>query len=236
MQLEVVDSGIGMTEEQIAGLFKPFSQVDSSTTRKHGGTGLGLAISKRLAEKLGGDISVASAAGEGSTFTVTVATGPLDGVKLIDKPTEAQFPIDSDAKPAASRAQLDCRVLLAEDGPDHQRLIAFLLKKAGAEVVVADNGQIACDLALAARDERASFDVILMDMQMPVMGGYEATGKLREAGHTGPIIALTAHAMSTDRAKCLDAGCDDYATKPIDHKKLVSMVAEYASRQELHKV
>ena len=233
LQLEVADSGIGMTEEQIAELFKPFSQVDSSTTRKHGGTGLGLAISKRLAEKLGGDISVTSAAGGGSTFTVTVATGPLDGVKLIDKPTEAQFPIDSDAKPAASRAQLDCRVLLAEDGPDNQRLITFLLKKAGADVVVADNGQIAYDLALAARDERTPFDVILMDMQMPVMDGYEATGKLREAGHTGPIIALTAHAMSTDRGKCVDAGCDDYLAKPIDHEKLISLVAEYASCQEL---
>jgi signal transduction histidine kinase len=234
MQFEVVDSGVGMTEEQTAKLFKPFSQLDSSTTRKHGGTGLGLTISKRLADKLGGDITVRSTPGEGSTFTVTVATGPLDGMKLLDKPTEAQLPPDPVEKPAAPNAKLDCRVLLAEDGPDNRQLIAFLLKQVGAEVVVAVNGQIACDLALAARDEGIPFDVILMDMQMPVMDGYDAAAKLREAAYTGPIIALTAHAMSTDRDKCLNAGCDDYMTKPIDHKKLVSLVAEYASHQELH--
>ncbi len=235
MQFEVVDSGIGMTEEQIARLFNPFQQADTSTTRKFGGTGLGLTICKRLAGKLGGDIDAKSTAGKGSTFTVTVGTGPLDGVKLLDCPSEAQLPTHSDRKPAAAKIKLDCRVLLAEDGPDNQRLIAFLLKKAGAEVVVADNGRIAYDLALTARDEGTPFDVILMDMQMPVMSGYEATAKLRKAGYTGSIIALTAHAMSTDRGKCLDAGCNDYTTKPIDHKKLISVVAEYASGQGQHK-
>ncbi len=194
-----------------------------------------MAISKRLAGNLGGDITVQSTLGEGSTFSVTVATGPLDGVGLLDSPTEAQVSTDPDKNPAATKAKLDCRVLLAEDGPDNQRLIAFLLKKAGAEVTVAENGQIAHDLTLAARDEGTPFDVILMDMHMPVMDGYDATGKLREAGYTGPIIALTAHAMKTDRDKCLDAGCDDYMAKPIDRKKLISVVAEYSSRQELHK-
>ena len=230
MQFEVVDSGIGMTEEQITRLFKPFSQVDSSTTRTHGGTGLGLAISKRLAEKLDGDINVRSRPGEGTTFILTVGTGPLDGVKLLDNPTEAEVSMDPEKKPAAPETKLDCRVLLAEDDPDNQRLIAFLLKKAGAEVVVADNGRIAHDLALAARDEGSPFDVILMDMQMPVMDGYDATGKLREAGYSGPIIALTAHAMSTDRDKCLHAGCDDYMTKPIDRQKLVALTGHYADK------
>jgi len=234
MQFEVVDSGIGMTEEQIASLFKPFQQADTSTTRRFGGTGLGLTISKRLASKLGGDIAVTSTLGEGSTFTVTVGTGPLDGVELLDIPSETQLPTNSDKKPAVAKAKLDCRVLLAEDGPDNQRLIAFLLKKAGAEVTVADNGQIAHDLALAARNDGTPFEVILMDMQMPVMDGYDATRKLREAAFTGPIIALTAHAMSTDRGKCLNAGCDDYMAKPIDRDKLISVVADYASRQELH--
>ncbi len=232
MQFDVVDSGIGMTEEQIGELFKPFSQVDTSATRKHGGTGLGLTISKRLAEGLGGDIAVTSAPGEGSTFTVTVTAGPLDGVRLLDNPTEAQITRVPDTGRTTSTTKLDCRVLLAEDGPDNQRLIAFLLKKAGAEVAVAENGLVARDLALAARDEGTSFDVVLMDMQMPVMDGYEATTKLREAGYTGPIVALTAHAMSTDRDKCLAAGCDGYMTKPIDRKKLISLVGEYASRRK----
>jgi PAS domain S-box-containing protein len=235
MQFEVADSGVGMTEEQIANLFQPFQQADTSTTRKFGGTGLGLTISRRLAEKLGGDITVKSTLGQGSTFTVTVGTGPLDGVKLLDYPTEAQLPADFDKKPAAPKIKLDCRVLLAEDGPDNQRLISFLLKKAGAEVTVAENGQIARDLALAARNDGNPFAVILMDMQMPLMDGYEATEELREAGYTGPIIALTAHAMSTDRDKCLAAGCDDYTTKPIDRERLISMVAQYASKEESYR-
>ncbi|MBN2477434.1 MAG: response regulator [Pirellulales bacterium] len=233
MQFEVVDTGIGMTQEQIAKLFKPFSQADSSTTRKFGGTGLGLAISKRLAEALGGDIIVRSTPGQSSTFTVTVGTGPLNGVKMLDTPTEAHTSAAPGRGVNAPEANLDCRVLLAEDGPDNQRLISFLLKSAGAEVTVAENGQVACDLALEARGERPPFDVILMDMQMPVMDGYTATSRLRDAGYTGPIIALTAHAMSTDRDKCLHAGCDDYLVKPIDHKKLISVVAEHASRQKL---
>ena len=236
MQFDVVDSGIGMNQEQIAGLFKPFQQADASTTRKHGGTGLGLSISKRLANMLGGDITVKSTFGKGSTFSVTIGTGSLEDVELLDNPTEAEISADSAKKPAAAKTKLDCRVLLAEDGPDNQRLIAFLLKKAGAEVVVAQNGQIAHDLALAARDEGNPFDVILMDMQMPVMDGYQATGKLRQAGYAGPIIALTAHAMSTDRKKCLEAGCTDYTTKPVERKKLISMVAQYAHREEPHEV
>jgi CheY-like chemotaxis protein len=241
MQFEVLDSGIGMTGQQIARLFKPFHQADTSTTRNFGGTGLGLAISKRLAEKLGGDITVQSTPGEGTTFLVTVGIGPLDGVKLLDNPTEAQAAMAPDRRPSISSNKpisnntLDCRVLLAEDGPDNQRLISFLLRKAGAQVDLAENGLIAHDLALAARDEKLPFDVILMDMQMPVMDGYEATAKLREAEYQGPIIALTAHAMNADRDKCLAAGCDDYATKPVNREKLISLIAQYTSAEESHK-
>jgi CheY-like chemotaxis protein len=117
------------------------------------------------------------------------------------------------------------RILLAEDGPDNQRLITVILQKAGAEVTVAANGQIACDLALAARNMGTPFDVVLMDMQMPILDGYEATRKLRAAGYAGPIIALTAHAMKSDRNKCVEAGCDDYTTKPIDRAHMISLIA-----------
>jgi PAS domain S-box-containing protein len=232
LQVEVIDSGIGMPEEQTPQLFEPFSQIDSSTTRQHGGTGLGLAISKRLAERLGGDIAVKSVLGAGSTFAVTVTTGPLDDIEMHRAPSQSLRSPNSSETADSSHVAIDCRVLLAEDGPDNQRLITFLLKKAGVDVVVADNGQIAYDLALEARDEGASFDVILMDMQMPVMDGYEATSGLRKAGYTGPIIAVTAHAMSTDRDKCLRNGCDDYMAKPIDREHLLTLVAEYASREK----
>ena len=231
MQFEVIDSGIGITNSQMATLFKPFSQADGSTTRLYGGTGLGLAISKRLANELGGDVTVQSSSGEGSNFTITIATGPVDRSRLIDASSEALLPVEPRATPNAVDITLSCRVLLVEDGIDNQRLISFVLKKAGAQVVVAENGLIGCDLALSAIDEGAPFDVILMDMQMPVMDGYEATTKLRDAGYDRPIVALTAHAMSGDRDKCLNAGCDDYSTKPINRQELLTLIDELASPQ-----
>ena len=227
MQFEIIDSGIGISEQQIDRLFKPFSQADTSTTRKFGGSGLGLTLSKRLAEMLGGEISVRSTVGKGSTFTVTVATGPLDGVKLLDNPDQAEFHAEPACEPTPRKATaVDGRVLLVEDGPDSQRIIAFMLKKSGADVTLADNGQVACELALTAMAEGRPFDVILMDMQMPVMDGYDATKKLRAEGYTWPIIALTAHAMTGDREKCLECGCDDYIIKPLVREKLITLVAE----------
>lgn len=123
--------------------------------------------------------------------------------------------------------RLEAKVLLAEDNPDVQRLHLALLRKAGADVVAADNGQIAVELAMAARDAGEPFDVILMDIQMPVTDGYEATRRLRAAGYTGPIIAVTAYAMENDRQLCLDAGCDDYLSKPVDRGALLAAVARY---------
>ncbi|WP_298869352.1 ATP-binding protein [uncultured Gimesia sp.] len=230
IQFDVIDSGIGIAEESIEKLFLPFVQEDNSVTRKFGGTGLGLTICNRLAKLLGGKIAVSSAIGEGSTFSITIQTGALDGIRLLENGTtivtetlnppkipETEFPLQNQ------------RILLTEDGPDNQRLISFILKKAGAIVTLADNGQISFELATKAMQEGVPFDAILMDMQMPVLDGYGATRQLRDADFHGPIIALTAHAMSGDRQKCLDAGCDDYLTKPVDRKKLVEVIASYVS-------
>ena len=238
IEFDVVDTGVGMTDEQAARLFKPFSQADASTTRKFGGTGLGLAISKRLGEALGGDVQlVESKPGVGSRFRLTVATGSLDGVRMLECPAESHRVLpEAQAEAAPEVGPLDCRILLAEDGPDNQRLITHVLKKAGAEVTVVENGQLAVDAALAAthgrreKDPERPFDVILMDMQMPVMDGYTATSTLREQGYTGPIIALTAHAMASDRQKCVDSGCDDYASKPIDRRKLIETIRHYVAK------
>ncbi|MCH7490894.1 MAG: response regulator [Gemmatimonadetes bacterium] len=233
IQFDIVDTGIGVTEEQAARLFQPFAQADTSTTRRFGGTGLGLAISDRLAKLLGGDITVQSKPGHGSRFRVRIATGPLDGLKMIEDPIRdiAATP-DVPSLPQSIAGMLNCRILLAEDAPDNQRLISLVLNKAGANVTVKENGKLALDAALAARDEGHPFNVILMDMQMPVMDGYQATGQLRQKGYTGPIIALTAHALGGDREKCIKAGCDDYATKPIDRAKLIETMQRYSAPKE----
>ncbi|PHS03364.1 MAG: hypothetical protein COA78_17840 [Blastopirellula sp.] len=231
LQIDVIDTGIGIDESNIDKLFSPFTQADSSTTRNYGGTGLGLSISKRLAELLGGDICVSSEKEVGSVFTVSIATGDLEQVRLLresNEVIEGNVQRESDAIPVTVLSNV--HVLLVEDGPDNQRLIKYTLKKSGAQVTIAENGQEAIDIILAVNQRGESFDVILMDMQMPVLDGYEATRQLREQGYQGSIIALTAHAMADDRQKCIDAGCDDYTTKPIDREVLLTTVAQYAQQ------
>jgi PAS domain S-box-containing protein len=227
MRFEVVDSGIGMTAEQMQRLFQPFMQADNSTTRRFGGTGLGLTISRKLAQSLGGDISVESAPGQGSIFAVTVAAGSLAGVKMHSNFTESLSDSDALVSPVTpTRTLLNGRILLAEDGHDNQALLGAYLRKAGAEVTVAENGRIACQKvadAMGAKDE-PGFDLVLMDMQMPELDGYGATSKLRSMGYRGPIIALTANAMATDRAKCLQAGCTDYMSKPVKREDFLRTV------------
>ncbi len=226
MFFRVIDNGIGISPEQMERIFKPFSQADSSTTREHGGTGLGLAITERIAELLGGAVSVASEPGKGSTFTLTLATGPLKGAPTISRLNTSAF---AETSPRELRRggsdTIEGRVLLVEDGPDNQRLLAFVLKKAGAEVCLAENGKEGVEAALSAWKKGSPFDLILMDMQMPVMDGYAATAFLRNEGYSGQIVALTAHAMEGEINKCLAAGCDAYLTKPIDAQTFIPEVA-----------
>jgi ammonium transporter, Amt family len=238
LECKIIDTGVGMSEEQVKRLFEPFTQGDTSTNRKYVGMGLGLALSKRLAGMLGGDIAFSSEKGKGSTFVITVGTGSLDGVSMLQT-SDFQEPEPSSLNaPSASPGtqQISGRILLVEDGLDNQRLLALILRKAGAKVTVVNNGKEALEKVTAERKlceangaQTAPFDVILMDMQMPEMDGYEATWRLREMGYTAPIIALTAHAMSDDREKCLGAGCDEYLTKPIDRDALFAAIARYMS-------
>ena len=223
--LDVIDTGLGMTEDQVNNLFQPFMQADNSTTRKFGGTGLGLTISKRFSEMLGGSLCVAKTeAGVGTTFRVVLPT-PSSDAEMVSFTIPLKRKVEHVKSNDLSLYDLTgFRILLAEDGPDNQRLISHVLKKAGAEVVVKENGQLALDAAMESRKAGDGFDVILMDMQMPVMDGYLATSELRKRGYAGAVIALTANAMSGDRDKCLAAGCDDYGSKPIDRKKLCGQI------------
>jgi PAS domain S-box-containing protein len=234
LEFDVVDTGIGLGPDQLARLFEPFTQGDSSTSRQFSGTGLGLSISKRLADMLEGTIEVESQLGRGSRFRVTLPAGPLAGVRLIerldDERPASKPPAAAPAPPKAEKLPPGCRILLAEDGPDNQRLISYLLRCAGAEVTLAENGRIACDLALATMEAGKPFDVVLMDMQMPVLDGYAATRCLRAAGYEGSIVALTAHTMRRDREQCLAAGCDDYAAKPINRDVLFDVIRKYVGR------
>ncbi|MCA9258252.1 MAG: PAS domain S-box protein [Planctomycetales bacterium] len=225
----VRDSGIGMTDDQVAKIFQPFGQADSSTTRKYGGTGLGLTITKRIADRLGGDVTVSSVPGKGSEFTLSVSTGSLEGVQHTSSLTEGAACHLSHSRQSKT-GSLAGRVLLVEDGPDNRRLISFLLQKAGLEPSTAENGQLGSDAALEAWRQGAPYDLVLMDMQMPVMDGYTAAALLRREGYPGPIIALTAHAMSGDAEKCLVAGCDAYLTKPIDVKTFHATLREQLQR------
>jgi PAS domain S-box-containing protein len=221
LELEVRDTGIGMTAEQIAGLFRPFAQADESTTRRFGGTGLGLAISRKLAQAMGGDVKVESRLGEGSVFTLVVAAQAVDSSEVVNNLSE--IPARTIGQPNDSSIQssgVHGRVLLAEDGQDNQTLISTILHKAGAEVDIVVNGCQAVEAVESAQRARRPYDIILMDMQMPEMDGYQAASKLRRMGIHTPIVALTAHAMASDRQKCLDSGCSEYVAKPIQRQAL----------------
>jgi CheY-like chemotaxis protein len=228
MEFAVSDTGIGIPPEKMQELFQPFTQADASASRRYGGTGLGLAVSQRLAKALGGNITVASELGQGSTFTLTIDAGSPEGVY---KPPASQAAMKSE-QPVSSRSgpPLGGRLLLVEDEPDIQRIIGLLLRKTSLEVQVAGSGPTACDMAAKSKAEGRPYDLILMDIQMPGMNGYETTRALRRDGWRGPIVALTAHAMVGDREKCLAAGCDDYIAKPGIAAGLSDLLARHLCR------
>ncbi len=234
LRFDVVDSGIGMTREELERLFQAFTQVDQSSTRRFGGSGLGLVISQRFARMLGGDVCVVhSKPGAGTRFRATIATGSLDGVAMIHDGKDAPrvFPSSTKSIPASPKLP-PCKLLYAEDGPDNQRLISHILRVAGADVTVVENGQLAVDLVRERIGSANQFDFIFMDMQMPVLDGYSATGAIRQLGFEKPIVALTAHAMAGDREKCLACGCDMYMTKPVKRDHLIGVVRQFLSQAE----
>jgi signal transduction histidine kinase/DNA-binding response OmpR family regulator/HPt (histidine-containing phosphotransfer) domain-containing protein len=223
IKFEVIDTGIGLTSEQLSRMFVPFTQADGSTARRFGGTGLGLSISRRLARILGGEISATSTFGQGSTFIVKL---PFSNPPQLDWITDPTTEADCELAPDPSiNIRLVGNILLVEDGPDNQLLISRLLEKSGACVEIAENGVEA--LAYIARNDRPKIHAILMDMQMPVMDGFEATRRLREMGIKMPIIALTANAMGHDQEQCLKVGCNHFTTKPLKRLELLSILAQY---------
>ncbi|HWA98862.1 MAG TPA: PAS domain S-box protein, partial [Pirellulales bacterium] len=217
--IRVIDTGIGIPADKMETIFDPFTQADSSITRQYGGTGLGLAISRRLAASLGGSISVRSAVGEGTVFTIEIATGPLDQVPMWDSVDE-QTHVDSGPLPTPTMPVLDHDILVVDDTDTNRKLIRLTLGRTGARISEARNGQEAVDQVLAK-----PFHLVLMDMQMPVMDGYTATQRLRASGVTIPIVAVTANAMKGDEARCRAAGCTGYLPKPVDQDQLLLTVA-----------
>jgi PAS domain S-box-containing protein len=220
MAVDVIDSGIGIAADKLDTMFDPFVQADSSVTRRFGGTGLGLTISRRFARALQGDIVVASELGKGSTFTMTVETGPLENVRMLDTPELAsQNPVhavDDDTRWSFPPA----RVLVVDDGAENRELLRLVLGDVGLVIREAENGQVALERARAER-----FDVVLMDMQMPVMDGFTATRQLRAEGAAMPILALTANAMKGAEKEVMAAGCSGFVTKPVDIDRLMQTLA-----------
>jgi CheY-like chemotaxis protein len=180
---------------------------------------------------MGGGITVESTPGDGSRFSMTVAVGAVAGARLLATPADLGSPKEpgSLTRGKGVARRLTGRVLLAEDGIDNQRLIATILRRAGAEVTVVENGLQAAEAAINAENAATPFGLIFMDMQMPVLDGYSAASRLRAEGYRGPIVALTAHAMASDRDRCIRAGCDDYMTKPIDRNLLVETAHAWLS-------
>jgi len=239
--VSVSDTGIGINTKQLQSVFKPFSQSDPTSTREYGGIGIGLAVARQAAEILNGTISVESEIGEGTTFTFTfpgqiTEPAPQEGSITQSSMMLQEIKSMKDVKPTQSSTLLasgvlsslgGCRILVVDDTRVNQAVIVNQMEKLGAIVETADNGQIGIEKIKEAETRDKPFDVILMDMQMPVLDGYDATRHLRANGYSKPIIAVTAHALPEDREKTLEAGCDDHITKPVNFAQLTGMIKAF---------
>ncbi|MDR0520757.1 MAG: response regulator [Planctomycetaceae bacterium] len=249
LRIDVIDTGPGMSESVVKKLFQPFTHTGEPDFRKHRGSGLGLSIAMRLATLMDGTITVESTPGQGSRFSLLLnvycpqgdssvlaertlqskqdGRTAYDGSQLqagldIRMPKKHDTPMPSNQKPLAH-----ARILVVEDMAVNQVVMSTLLREAGAKVEIADNGAHGVQKIMQDADSGLFFDVILMDMQMPVMDGYEATAFLRKQRYDRPIIAVTAHALTGDREKTLQAGCNDYIAKPVDNQTLIDTVKKY---------
>lgn len=236
--IDVLDTGSGVAPEHVPDLFEPFMQADHAMTRQHGGAGLGLPVSRRIARLMEGDVTLAwTSVGKGSCFRIEL---PLVAAVA---PAGAELgPTSTPATSTSPALKLSGRILLAEDGVDNQRLISLHLRKAGAQVDIAENGRIALEMLDRAVEAGTPYGMLLTDMQMPEMDGYTLARTLRTRGEGTPphiaaygrslaVVALTAHAMAEDRDKCLAAGCDDYSTKPIDKARLIAICGSWIGKQ-----
>ena len=223
LAIEVADTGPGISPADQARIFEPFSQKDTSTTRRFGGTGLGLTISRRLVRLMGGELMLVSTPGEGSSFTIVIEGGDIAAAQ---RSYAAEGQDQSHARRNAHDAMAG-QVLVAEDGPDNRKLIGLMLRRLGLTASFVENGAAACEVIENCPASVGAFDLVLMDLQMPVVDGYEATRRLRANGFAEPVIALTADAMEGTRERALEAGCVDFLTKPIAFDKLASVLQQH---------
>jgi CheY-like chemotaxis protein len=223
LHFSVADTGIGLTSEQMTQLFKPFSQAEVGTTRRYGGTGLGLSISRQLIEKLGGAITISSQPDIGSTFSFYIKTGDLRNTRWISNIPEQPLPF---TEKELNAGNFKGKVLIADDAADNRDLLKFTLRKTNLELTLVENGEEALKASMAE-----NFDLILLDMQMPLMDGYTAAREIRKNGITVPIVAFTANAMKHDVCNCLEAGCTSHLPKPFTKSALFKCLELYLAAE-----
>ncbi|QDU36859.1 Aerobic respiration control sensor protein ArcB [Maioricimonas rarisocia] len=226
IHFDVIDTGVGIPEDEQDLLFQPFMRASTDERPIHEGTGLGLAICQRLVQHLGGSLTLESQVGKGSRFSFNLLVGPNAGDSLV------KLDLNCRSAEAAQEVQLpQCRVLVVDDTRATRYLVQKMVEKAGGTVMCAFDGQKAVEVMQRSNQEGRPFDIVLMDMRMPEMDGYEATARIRELGIQTPVIALTAHVMEGERHKCIEAGCNDYLSKPLDQQTLVDAIVRQLNAQ-----